>query len=67
MMVFGHCEVKQFYRLEGERLVSYGYSINYDREGKEVSRTKPFSAGYLYFSKPIKPEPWWKKLLRGKL
>ena len=67
MKVFGHCEIKTFYQLEGARLVSYGYSIDYDREGKEVSRTKPSPLGSIYFSPPKKHEPWWKKLWRGSL
>ena len=69
-IVYGHCEIKQFCRFEDDRLVFYGYSINYDRDGREVSRTKPSSTGCLYFDQPIKPVPWWKrycmKILRVK-
>ena len=48
-MIFGHMELKQIDKFENGRLVSYGYSIKYDRNGKEVSRTEPFfliSIGY---------------------
>lgn len=38
---FGHKELKQFHQFEDGRMVTYGYSITYDGEGKEVSRTEP--------------------------
>jgi hypothetical protein len=34
-------ELKQFYKFEGGKMVSYGYSIERDRHGCEVSRTEP--------------------------
>ena len=39
--IFGHIELKHFYRQEDDWLVYYGYSIKYDRAGNEVSRTEP--------------------------
>ena len=66
MMIFGYSEMKQFYRIEGERLVFYGYSINYDRDGKERSRTKPSRTSSMWFDQPVKPVSWWKKFLRIK-
>ena len=38
---FGYTELKQFNKFEGGRMVFYGYSITYDRSGKETSRTEP--------------------------
>ena len=66
MMIFGYGEIKQFFRVEDGRLVFYGYSINYDRDGKEVSRTEPSRVSSLYVDEPVKPVPWWKKILRIK-
>ena len=49
-MILGHTEIKQFRKIENGRLVSYGYSINYDQDGKERSRTKPTATGSLGWS-----------------
>lgn len=38
---FNTLEPRKFSRLEGGRLVTYGYSIERDREGIEVRRTEP--------------------------
>ena len=61
MIVFGYSEIKQFCRFEDGRLVFYGYSIDYDRDGKERSRTEPSRTGSLYFDQPVKPVSWWKR------
>jgi len=34
-------ELKQFKKFESGRMVSYGYSISRDYNGKEISRTNP--------------------------
>ena len=39
--LFGHKELKQFNKFENGRMVCYGYSISYDMDGKEASRTEP--------------------------
>ena len=39
--IFGTVELKQFTLLENGKVVTYGYSITYDRSGKEQSRTEP--------------------------
>lgn len=39
--VFGYSELKQFNRFENGRMVCYGYSISYDLNGIEQSRTEP--------------------------
>ena len=49
-LVFGHVELKQFNKFENGRMVSYGYSITYDRNGIEVSRTEPSSYGSIGWS-----------------
>lgn len=49
-MFFGHTEIKQFNKFENGKMVSYGYSITYDREGVEVSRTEPSSLGSIGWS-----------------
>lgn len=41
--ILGHAELKQFNKFEGGRMVCYGYSISYDKDGKETSRTDPSS------------------------
>lgn len=64
MIVFGHVELRQFCRQEGVSLVFYGYSVSYDREGVEVSRTNPSRVSSMYLTQPIEPLPWWKKLWR---
>ncbi len=43
--ILGHQELRQFDRFKGGKLVTYGYSIRYDRNGKEVSRTGPTAVG----------------------
>ena len=61
-IIFGHVEIKQFHKFENGRLVSYGYSINYDRHGKEISRTKPIPSGSIGWSNG---EPFTEKDLRS--
>ncbi len=41
--ILGHVELKIFNEFENGRMITYGYSIKYDRNGKEVSRTEPCS------------------------
>lgn len=48
-ILYGHVESKYFYRVEDGALVYYGYSIHYDRSGKEVSRTDPEPYGRLFY------------------
>ena len=38
---FGYIELKQFHKFENGQMVSYGYSIQYNRQGEEISRTEP--------------------------
>jgi hypothetical protein len=40
-MMFGYREVKQFHRFENGKMVFYGYSIGFDRDGNETDRTEP--------------------------
>jgi hypothetical protein len=40
-IIYGHMELKQFNRFEKGRMVCYGYSVSYDRNGVETKRTKP--------------------------
>jgi hypothetical protein len=43
--LFGYVEPKQFRKFENGRMVTYHYSITYDDNGKEISRTDPVSFG----------------------
>ncbi len=45
--IYGSVEIKQFNKFENGRMVSYSYSINRDRGGKELSRTKPMAMSSL--------------------
>ena len=47
--IFGHVEIKSFDKVENGRYYNYSYSINYDRHGKEISRTEPTSFGSIGF------------------
>ena len=47
VMMFGSVEIKEFSLFENGRYVSYSYSISYDREGREISRTEPMAMGSL--------------------
>lgn len=47
---YGHIELKQFNRYENGCMVTYGYSIDYDRDGREVSRTEPTKVGSIGWS-----------------
>ena len=38
--IYGYVKLKQFTKFEGGRLVYYSYSITYNRQGKELSRTE---------------------------
>ncbi len=49
-VLYGHRELKQFNRIENGRMVSYAYSIDYDRSGREVSRTTPEPSGAIGWS-----------------
>ena len=40
-------ELKQFHKFEGGKMVSYGYSIERDRHGREVSRTEPEALSFI--------------------
>ena len=40
-MIFGYVEIKTFNVVEGNKLVCYSYSIDYDGDGIERSRTEP--------------------------
>lgn len=48
-VIYGHVELKLGYREEGNKLVCYGHSIHYDRDGKEVSRTEPEAISSMYY------------------
>lgn len=49
-VLYGSVESKVFYQYENGGLASYGYSIHYDREGNEVSRTEPSKIGLILFN-----------------
>ncbi len=40
-IIYGHVELKEFHKFENGRMIYYGYSITYDRDGNEMSRTEP--------------------------
>ena len=44
-IIYGHSELKQFDRFENGRMVTYGYRIDYDRDGIEKGRTEPTAVG----------------------
>ncbi|MCZ4284528.1 hypothetical protein O4H29_06735 [Marinobacter salarius] len=44
-MIFGHRGIKQFHRFENGKMVFYGYSIGYDKDGNETDRTEPTATG----------------------
>jgi hypothetical protein len=44
-VLFGHSELKQVIKFENGRMVTYGYRIYYDRNGKKVGRTEPSALG----------------------
>lgn len=39
--VFGVAVLKQYVKFENGKMVTYGYSIRLDKDGKEVSRSEP--------------------------
>ena len=47
--IYGHMELKQENRWEDGRLVAYGWSISYDADGKETSRTTPSKLSEMWF------------------
>ena len=40
-LIFGHVEIKQELRFEDGKMVCFAYSIRYDKDGKELSRSEP--------------------------
>ncbi len=44
---FGSIEHKTFHKFENGRMVSYYYSIERNRNGREISRTEPTRLGIL--------------------
>lgn len=40
-MILGHREIKQYHRFEEGKMVTYGYSIDFDQNGVEIGRTEP--------------------------
>ena len=44
-VILGHKELEQFEKFENGRMVSYGYSITYDKDGRETYRTEPEALG----------------------
>jgi len=47
--VYGHKEICSYYRMEDNKLVCYGYSIDYDEDGFERHRTKPEAISSISF------------------
>ena len=46
-VVYGHSEIKTFFKRDGNYYVSYGYRIDYDESGNESGRTEPKPIGIL--------------------
>ncbi len=44
-VTYGSVAIKDFQRIENGKLVYYAYSIRYDRDGVETSRTEPTRHG----------------------
>ena len=40
-VIYGSVSIEQFHKFEDGRMVNYSYSITYDRDGIETSRTEP--------------------------
>ena len=40
-IIFGYCELKEIVKFENGKMVTYGYRIDYDRDGNETGRTEP--------------------------
>lgn len=48
--ILGYAELRQYCAVEGSRVATYGYRIDYDRNGVETGRTKPFLVGWFWFA-----------------
>lgn len=55
---FGRKQLFQFYRMEGNRMQAYGYSITYDSDGVEVSSTEPYKLGALVWDEAPQRKRW---------
>ena len=47
--IYGYIELKEHYAKEDGRLCCYSWSIKYDRDGKEINRTKPEKISELWW------------------
>lgn len=57
---FGHVEIITTERREGNKLILGGYSIHYDRHGKEVRRTPDTPNIIVTLPDEMYQRPWWK-------
>ena len=39
-LIYGHCKIAETFSSDGKHLLLGGYSITYDKDGNEVSRTE---------------------------
>lgn len=46
----GHSEARLLDKFENGRMVTYGYSVDYDQNGAEISRTDPYKLGSIGWS-----------------
>lgn len=61
-VLYGHVEIVQTHKVEGDTLICGGYSITYDGDGKEVSRTKDSEISRMHGISCIpKAERYWEK------
>ena len=61
--LYGAVKLDGCYKREGDALVYYGWSIRYDRNGIEVSRTEPkeYSRITNYAQSSLcEQKPWWR-------